>query len=561
MRVINPLILAKKLLLGNAALLPDFLRNNTGNVTHSLYTPHWFFPVSDTPLMGKRALLSVSDKSGIADFARALTELGFEILSTGGTQKALEKAKIPVTPVEKITQFPECFGGRVKTMHPAVTGGILFRRGNAEDRKEAKEHNIAPIDIVAVNLYPFEEASRDKTKAREALIEQIDIGGPTLLRSAAKNHADVTVLCDPADYGRVIDELRAHGETSPACRAELAAKVFARTAAYDGIIAGVLSGGRSKGLMLTNELTLRYGENPHQWGKYYDVAGHGRRWEVLQEEKPFDGTQGRQMSYLNILDADSAINLVCEFEEPTAACIKHANPSGVASHSDIAEAFQRSFDADRISAFGVIVALNRECPMGVVQKIIEQKIFAEVLIAPSFSGEALELLKQKPRIRVIRCECPRAEDLVTYRSMLGGILVQDADIKEVTKDNLTCVTEVKPTKQQIEDLLFAWKVVKHAKSNAIVFAKDKVSTGIGCGQTSRVDSTIIAARRAADRAKGSVMASDAFFPFADSVEEAARHGIAAIIQPGGSIRDKEVIAKANELTIPMVVTGIRGFRH
>ena len=267
------------------------------------------------------------------------------------------------------------------------------------------------------------------------------------------------------------------------------------------------------------------------------------------------------MSYLNILDADSAINLVCEFEEPTAACIKHANPSGVASHSDIAEAFQRSFDADRISAFGVIVALNRECPMGVVQKIIEQKIFAEVLIAPGFSGEALELLKQKPRIRVIRCECPRAEDLVTYRSMLGGILVQDADIKEVTKDNLTCVTEVKPTKQQIEDLLFAWKVVKHAKSNAIVFAKDKVSTGIGCGQTSRVDSTIIAARRAADRAKGSVMASDAFFPFADSVEEAARHGIAAIIQPGGSIRDKEVIAKANELTIPMVVTGIRGFRH
>jgi len=549
----NPLILAKKLLLGNAAPLLVFLRDNTGNIAHCLYTFCWFFPVSDTLLMGKRALLSVSDKSGIADFARALTELGFEILSTGGTQKALEKAKIPVTPVEKITQFPECFGGRVKTMHPAVTGGILFRRGNAEDRKEAKEHNIAPIDIVAVNLYPFEEASRDKTTVREALIEQIDIGGPTLLRSAAKNYADVTVLCDPADYSRVIDELRAHGETSPACRAELAAKVFARTAAYDGIIAEVLSGGRSKGLMLTNELALRYGENPHQWGKYYDVAGHGRRWEVLQEEK--------KMSYLNILDADSAINLVCEFEEPTAACIKHANPSGVASHLDITEAFQRSFDADRLSAFGVIVALNRECPKGVVQKIIDQKIFAEVLIAPSFSGEALELLKQKPRIRVIRCECPRAEDLVTYRSMLGGILVQDADTKEVAKDNLTCVTEVKPTKQQIEDLLFAWKVVKHAKSNAIVFAKDKVSTGIGCGQTSRVDSTIIAARRAGEKAKGSMMASDAFFPFADSVEEAAKHGIAAIIQPGGSIRDKEVIAKANELLIPMVVTGIRGFRH
>lgn len=503
--------------------------------------------------MGKRALLSVSDKSGITDFARALTELGFEILSTGGTQRALTEANIPVTSVEDVTQFPECFGGRVKTMHPAIMGGVLFRRGNAEDLKEAEGHDIAPIDIVAVNLYPFEETASDESKSMEELIEQIDIGGPTLLRSAAKNHADVTVICDPADYNRVIDELQAEGETSLACRAELAAKVFARTAAYDGAIAEVLSDGRSRGLVLTNEMDLRYGENPHQWGKYYDFSEHGRRWKVLQEEK--------QMSYLNILDADGAINLVCEFEEPTAACIKHANPSGVASHEDISEAFQRSYDADRLSAFGVIVALNRECPKEVVEKILEQKIFAEVLIAPGFSSDALELLKQKPKLRVIQCECPGVKDQVTYRSMLGGILVQDADTKVVTKDDLTCVTEVKPTDEQIEDLLFAWRVVKHAKSNAIVFAKDGVSTGIGCGQTSRVDSTVIAAGRAASKAKGSVMASDAFFPFPDSIEEAAKNGIAAIIHPGGSIRDEDVIAKANELKIPMVVTGVRGFRH
>jgi phosphoribosylaminoimidazolecarboxamide formyltransferase/IMP cyclohydrolase len=503
--------------------------------------------------MKKRALISVSDKSGIEEFARKLTELGYEILSTGGTQRALEEAKIPVTPVEDITQFPECFGGRVKTMHPAIMGGVLYRRDNEQDQKEAKEHGMNPIDIVVVNLYPFEETAKDKSKSRKELIEQIDIGGPTLLRSAAKNHRDVTVICDSADYERVISELQADGETSSAHRAELAAKVFARTAAYDGAIAEVLSDGHNKGMVLSNALNLRYGENPHQWGQFFDVNGEERRWQVLQEEK--------QMSYLNILDADGAMNLVCEFSEPAAACIKHANPSGVATHDNIAEAFQRSYDADRLSAFGVIIALNHECPKEVVEKILEQKIFAEVLIAPSFTADALELLKKKPKIRVLQCECPQNNGQVTYRSMLGGMLVQDADTKVVTREDLTCVTEVKPTEEQIQDLLFAWKVVKHAKSNAIVFAKDNVTTGIGCGQTSRVDSTVIAAGRAADKAKGSVMASDAFFPFPDSVEEAARNGIAAIIQPGGSIRDEEVIEKANALCIPMVTTGIRGFRH
>ena len=528
--------------------------NFAGKTIRNLYT---FLPVLSPLLtqftMSKRALLSVSNKSGITEFARALSEIGYEILSTGGTQRALEEAKISVTSVEDVTQFPECFGGRVKTMHPAIMGGVLFRRDNDGDCNEAKKHNIDPIDLVVVNLYPFEETTKDETKTPEELIEQIDIGGPTLLRSAAKNHAHVTVVCDPEDYDRVIEEIKSNGDTSPELRAELAKKVFARTAAYDSVIAASLSGGHNVGLMLTNGIGLRYGENPHQWGKYYDIYGHDRRWKVLQEEK--------QMSYLNILDSDGAMNLVCEFEKPTVACIKHANPSGVASHEDIVEAFQRSYDADRLSAFGVIISLNKECPKEVVEKIIEQKIFAEVIIAPSFTEDALELFKQKPKIRVIQCECPHSKGQITHRSMLGGILVQDSDTKIVTKDDLECVTDAKPTDEQIDDMLFAWKVVKHAKSNAIVFAKDKVSTGIGCGQTSRVDSTVIAARRAGDKAKGSVLASDAFFPFADSVKEAAKNGISAIIQPGGSIRDEEVISKANELKIPMVVTGIRGFRH
>jgi phosphoribosylaminoimidazolecarboxamide formyltransferase/IMP cyclohydrolase len=323
--------------------------------------------------------------------------------------------------------------------------------------------------------------------------------------------------------------------------------------AYDATITKALSGAEKGGILVRNRMELRYGENPHQQGYYYDLYEYDRAWKVIQEEK--------QMSYLNILDADGAWNLVCEYEEPTAACIKHANPSGVASHDDIAEAFQRCYDADRLSAFGVIVALNRPCPAEVIQKIIDQKIFAEVIIAPGYEPEALKLLKKRPKLRAIEMSCPEEKNPMTARSMLGGMLIQEQDTKVLTKDDLTVVTDAKPTDAQIEDLLFTWVVVKNAKSNAIVFAKDKVTTGIGCGQTSRVDSTIIAARRAGDKAKGSVMASDAFFPFADSIEEAAKNGITAIIQPGGSIRDEEVIAKANELGIVMVTTGIRAFRH
>ncbi|MDO8468644.1 MAG: bifunctional phosphoribosylaminoimidazolecarboxamide formyltransferase/IMP cyclohydrolase [Candidatus Peribacter sp.] len=505
--------------------------------------------------MPRRALLSVSDKHGIEDFARGLVELGFQIISTGGTQKALEKAKINVTPVEKVTGFPECFGGRLKTLHPLIFGGILFKRNDATHVAEAKKLNIEPIDLVCVNLYPFEATAAKPGVTREEMIEQIDIGGPSLLRAAAKNAESVTVICDPQDYMTILAELKDAKDTKPETRKRLAEKVFLHTAAYDTAITRTLSDGDHAGVLLTNRMKLRYGENPHQWGAFYEVAGNPPEWITLQQEE-------KQMSYLNILDADGAWNLVCEFEEPTAACIKHANPCGVASHSDIAEAFQRAYDADRLSAFGVIIALNRTCTKAVIEKVLEQKIFVEIIIAPSYDPEALALLKTKPKIRVIENHCSKPDaEITSFRTALGGMLVQNLDTRVVTEKDLKCVTDAKPTKEQIRDLLFAWKVVKHAKSNAIVFVKDACTVGIGAGQTSRVDSTIIAARRAGEKAKGAVMASDAFFPFPDSVEEAAKYGIAAIIHPGGSVRDAEVIAKANALNMPMVVTGVRGFKH
>ncbi|MDD5026405.1 MAG: bifunctional phosphoribosylaminoimidazolecarboxamide formyltransferase/IMP cyclohydrolase [Candidatus Peribacteraceae bacterium] len=504
--------------------------------------------------MSLRALLSVSNKSGIESFAGGLREAGYEIISTGGTQKALEKAKIPVTSVGEITQFPECFGGRLKTLHPLIFGGLLYKRSDPEHMKQAKKLKVEPIDLVCVNLYPFQETAKKPGISRGELIEQIDIGGPSLLRAAAKNADDVTVVCDPQDYPRILKELKEYKKTSPELRRELAEKVFLHTASYDCAIASTLSEGRHAGLLLTNRMQLRYGENPHQWGAFYEYADSPPGWRVLQQEK-------KQMSYLNILDADGAWNLVCEFSEPTAACIKHANPSGVASHEDIAEAFQKSYDADRLSAFGVIIALNRKCSAAVIRKIIDQKIFVEIIIAPGYEPQALELLKSKPSIRIIEHHCPENADAPGYRSALDGMLVQNLDRKIVMEADLTCVTTLKPSKEQIANLLFAWKVVKHAKSNAIVFVKDACTVGIGAGQTSRVDSTIIAARRAGEKAKGAVMASDAFFPFPDSVEEAAKYSIAAIIQPGGSVRDEEVIAKANALKIPMVLTGVRGFRH
>lgn len=536
--------------------------------------------------MRKRALLSVSDKTGIADLARRLVALGYQIVSTGGTYAALLKEGIPVTSVEDVTHFPECLGGRVKTMHPLLMGGVLMRMDDEGHQAEAAKLGIEPIQLVVVNLYPFRKTMEDPAKSRQEIIEQIDIGGPTLLRSAAKNHASATVVCDPADYGRVLAELE-NGDAPPALRAELAAKVFLHTAAYDALIAGYLSEGKHAGLLLTGGTELRYGENPHQWGRYYssyepienlssnEQARSGQRkaesgdekatrYPLLADRSSGWGNlhQGKPLSYLNILDADAAWAAVCEFADPTAVLVKHANPSGIASAADIETAFQRAYDADRLSAFGVIIALNRPCSMEAARKIVDQKIFTEVIVAPGYEAEALEILKAKPNIRVIEQRNGAAmRSQILYRSVKDGMLVQNADTRVLAEADLTPVTDKKPDAAQIRDFLFAWKVVKYAKSNAIVLAKDLATAGIGCGQTSRVDSTWIALKRAGERAKGSVMASDAFFPFADSIEEAAKHGIAAIIQPGGSIRDAEVFAKANELGIAMVTTGVRAFRH
>jgi len=508
----------------------------------------------------RRALLSVSDKAGLVDFAKKLSIAGYDILSTGGTQKVLEDAGIVVTHIETVTQFPECFSGRVKTMHPLIMGGILFKRDDATHLKQAHDLGIFPIDVVVVNLYPFKatlqkigfHAGQD-VLLPDAAIEQIDIGGPTLLRSAAKNHASVTVVCDANDFDRVSEEIATKGETSLELRQELAGKAFLHTAAYDALIAETMSGGAVDGVTLVAGRTLRYGENPHQWGKFYEIEGTPeQKWRQLH---------GKELSYLNLLDGDGAWRMVSEFPDPTVVMVKHANPSGIATSDSIADAFQKAYDTDRLSAFGVIIALNRPCSKEVAEKIMEQKIFVEVILAPEFDSEALKILTQKPNIRLLSMDGTRFSENTVYRSAFGGMLAQHDDIREIREADCTCVTTKKPTKEQMRDLLFAWKVVKHAKSNAIVLAKHATTIGIGCGQTSRVDSTWIALKRAGDNAKDSVLASDAFFPFPDSIEEAAKHGITAVIQPGGSVKDAEVIARADELGLAMVFTGVRAFRH
>lgn len=503
--------------------------------------------------MEKRALLSVSDKTGIAEFARQLHEKGWVLLSTGGTKSELEKAGIPVTGVEDITKFPECFSGRVKTMHPAITGGILFRRGDKEHEKQAKELSIEPIDLVVINLYPFAETIAKEGISRSDAIEQIDIGGPTLIRSAAKNHEHVTVICDPKDYETVInalDDKKSLGELNRS----LAAKAFLHTAHYDSLITEYLSEGMNCGVMMTRGRKLRYGENPHQEGSFFSLKE--------DEKDHFMIHQGKELSYLNLLDADGAWNTVVEFTDPTVVMVKHANPSGIASRPTIDDAFQAAYDADRLSAFGVIISMNRPCTKTIIEKMFEQKMFVEILLAPSYEPAALELLKQKPNVRVLEMGDWNAKSCETmYRSALCGMLVQELDTKVITEKDLKIVTEKAPTKEQIRDLLFAWTCVKHSKSNAIVFVKDLTTVGIGAGQTSRVDATWIAVKRGGDKVQGAVMASDAFFPFSDSLEEAAKAGIMAVIQPGGSIRDEEVIKRANEFGIAMVVTGVRGFWH
>ncbi len=512
--------------------------------------------------MKRRALISVSDKTGILQLAQALIDLDFEILSTGGTADLLQKAGVPVTAVSDVTGFPECLDGRVKTLHPAIHGGLLARRDLPEHMARIAELGIRPIDLVVINLYPFKATvARPEVTLAEA-IEQIDIGGPSMLRSAAKNHADVFVLVDPADYAGVLEALKTPGEGDRALRYGLAVKVFQHTAAYDALIAQYLmtAGGLDPWgdkLTLTFEKVqdLRYGENPHQRAAFYrqplPVAGSIAGGEQLH---------GKELSYNNIADGDAAMTILREFAAPAVVAVKHANPCGVAQGETVLEAYRKAYDADPVSIFGGIVALNRPVDLATAQEL--EKTFLEIILAPAFEADALALLQKKRNIRLIRLEAAAfgpTDEGYGFKRVTGGLLVQD--INRATYEKLETVTDRTPTEAELKALIFAWNVCKHVKSNAIVLAKDSVTTGIGPGQVNRVGALEIAVGQAGDKAAGSVLASDAFFPFADSIEAAARAGITAIIQPGGAMKDPEVIAAANAHGIAMVFTGTRHFNH
>lgn len=512
-----------------------------------------------------RALISVSDKAGLEALAKILTANKVEILSTGGTAKALREYGANVVDVSEHTGFPEIMDGRVKTLHPAIHGGLLARRDNAEHVAAMRTHAIAPIDLVVVNLYPF-EATIARGAGYEEAVENIDIGGPSMVRSAAKNHAFTTVLTDPADYAALQEELQAHsGGTSYNFRKAMAAKAFARTAAYDAAIsqwfAGQVGQDFPSSFVMGGTLkqSLRYGENPHQRAAFYATGVGGGIASATQ-------LQGKELSYNNINDADAALQLVAEFSDPAAVIIKHANPCGVAIGKDIDEAYINALACDPVSAFGGILAFNRPLTGEVAAQIA--KLFVEAIIAPGFTAEAREALASKKNVRLLSVGAigtVPAQPMI--KSVLGGFLVQENDREAITLPQLKQVTKRAPTAAEMEQLLFAFRVCKHVKSNAIVLVKDKATVGIGAGQMSRVDSSRIAALKAADckenpeRAKGSVLASDAFFPFADGVLQAAEAGVTAIIQPGGSIRDEEVIAAADAHNIAMVFTGTRHFRH
>ncbi|MBC6680994.1 bifunctional phosphoribosylaminoimidazolecarboxamide formyltransferase/IMP cyclohydrolase [Zhenpiania hominis] len=510
-----------------------------------------------------RALLSVSDKTGIVEFARELENLGVTIISTGGTHKKLEESGIAVTGISDVTGFPECLDGRVKTLHPAVHGGILAMRDKPEHMKQLADLGIETIDIVAINLYPFKETILKPGVTLEDAIENIDIGGPTMLRSAAKNHKDVVVICDPADYETVIDELKKNKTVSYDTKYRLALKVFQHTAAYDAMISDYLR--KQIGAELPDNLTmtfekvqeLRYGENPHQKASYY------------KEIQPADGSlvkaqqlHGKELSFNNINDTNGALAALREFSEPTVVAVKHANPCGVGTGSDIYTAYKRAYDCDPTSIFGGIVAANRPIDKATAEEI--NKIFIEIVIAPDFTDEAMEILTQKKNIRLLKLpdiENKEAAGEIDIKKVSGGLLVQGVDDILFDENALNVVTDRAPTEKEMEDLRLAMKVVKHIKSNGIVIAKDQATVGIGPGQVNRIWAVENAIRQANTSLEGSVLASDAFFPFDDCVTAAAKAGVTAIIQPGGSIRDQESIDKANELGIAMVFCGIRHFKH
>ncbi len=502
----------------------------------------------------KRALISVSDKTGIIDFSQRLSRNGVEILSTGGTARLLRENGIKVKDVSEYTNFPEMMDGRVKTLHPKIHGGLLALRDNADHMEAAKKNVIEMIDLVVVNLYPFEVTIQKEGVTLEEAIENIDIGGPSMLRSAAKNYKFVTVITDPADYEKVVIEIEESGNTQLETREYLGKKVFARTATYDAAIAGYLNP-NFLSLNYTKKQKLRYGENPHQEANFFQENNYP--YTSIANAKQI---QGKELSFNNIFDADGALELIKEFEKPSVTIIKHANPCGTASANTFEEAYEKALSADPTSAFGGIIAINGECSKEFAEKVVER--FYEIVIAPIFSEEALKVFEEKPNLRILETgDFKQDPQLKAMKKITGGMLVQDADLKDITKNDLKVVTKVKPTDAEIDTMLFAWKVVKHVKSNAIVLADNEMTIGVGAGQMSRVDSTEIALKKAGEKAKNSVMASDAFFPFPDSIEAAHAGGIKAIIQPGGSINDEDVIAKADELGIAMVFTGSRCFLH
>ena len=524
--------------------------------------------MSDTSLVSvKRALISVSDKSGVVEFASALRDMGVALLSTGGTYRLLQEHGLEVTEVADYTGFPEMMDGRVKTLHPKVHGGILARRG--QDDAVMADHGIDAIDMVVVNLYPFEATVARPDCSLEDAIENIDIGGPTMVRAAAKNHRFVNIVVNASDYGSILAEMRDnHGATSLATRFDLAIKAYEHTAAYDGAIANYFGkqvpGGsdnfsRTFNLQLHKVQEMRYGENPHQQAAFYVEANPAEAGIATARQ-----VQGKELSYNNVADTDAALECVKNFDQPACVIVKHANPCGVAVAADIGQAYDLAFATDPESAFGGIIAFNRELDVATAAAIVERQ-FVEVIIAPSVSDEAVAAVAEKKNVRLLVCgEWSAPGAALDYKRVNGGLLVQDRDLGMITASDLEVVSKLQPSEQQLSDLLFAWKVAKFVKSNAIIFANKGQTVGVGAGQMSRINSARIAAIKAEHAGlavKGSVMASDAFFPFRDGIDNAGKAGVAAVIQPGGSIRDEEVIAAADEHGMAMVFTKMRHFRH
>ena len=510
----------------------------------------------------ERALLSATDKTGLLAFAKRLHELGVELISTGGTAKLLRENSVPVQEVADITGFPEMLDGRVKTIHPRIAGGILAVRSNPEHMRSLLEHQLPSIDMVVVNLYQFEKFANKANVTREELIENIDIGGPTMIRAAAKNFQDVAVVVSPSQYEDILEELARNGELSAETHWKLAQTAFLHTAAYDQAVSGRLLRVDAKGNTVEEELpaklqisaeraaSLRYGENPHQKAALYRLNDTG----IAAAEQ----IHGKELSYNNLVDLDAAWQLVQEFEGAAAVIIKHTNPCGCAEQATQAEAYTLALEADPISAFGGVLAFNRELNDETATEVA--KLFAEAIAAPAFSEGALSILTAKKNLRLVRVTPAKNPELV-IKSISGGLLAQTADTGHLDAGALRIVTQRAPTKEEMDGLSFGWKVCKHVKSNAIVYAHAGQTVSVGAGQTSRVDSVKVGAMKAILPLAGTVLASDAFFPFPDGVEEAAKHGITAVIQPGGSVRDEEVIAAANLLNLAMVLTGVRHFKH